>query len=274
MDSPDFMIQSSGEAPFKVDRLAAFFEAYPLQVRLAVSRHAGEPQASQSALHLLPGDDGEVHWLVLVVRGALVEPRAVLSAGVDFGGQGNPLLNTLPDVLRVPVGASNPALQATVRAFQAEAAAARCGSRHALDRLGEVLALMALRAAIEEGASRPCLLAGLAHPQLHRVLVSLHEAPARRWTVEAMAQTAGMSRSGFLTAFARVVGTTPMAYLTRWRLQVGQRALHKGGATVKSVARLTGFGSAEAFSRAYSRAFGHAPVVDARRAPPRTVQPA
>jgi AraC-like DNA-binding protein len=269
------MIESSDDDSLKkVDRLAAFFEAYPLQVRLAAPGRAGEPEAAPSVLHLLQADDGEVQWLVLAVRGPQVEPRAVLSADVSFGGQGNPLLSTLPDVLRVPVCASNPALQATVRAFQAEAAAARCGRRHALDRLGEVMALMALRAAIEEGASRPCLLAGLAHPQLHRVLVGLHEAPARPWTIEAMAQIAGMSRSGFLTAFSRVVGTTPMAYLTRWRLQFGQRALHKGGATVKAVARLTGFGSAEAFSRAYSREFGHAPVADARRAASPTVHPA
>jgi len=261
MKNPFSMIQSP-DTEKRIDRLAAFFEAYPLQVRLSSELRAATPPTS--ALHLLPDDAGEVQSLVLTVRGPLVDPRALMTASVFFGGPGNPLLNTLPDSLTVPVCASNPALHDTVRAFRAEAQAARCGHRHALDRLGEVLVLMVLRSAIEAGASRPCLLAGLAHPQLHRVLVGMHETPAHHWTVDAMAQLAGMSRSRFMAAFAKVVGTTPMAYLTRWRLQFGQRELKKGGTKVKVVARLSGFGSAEAFSRAYAREFGRAPVEDAR----------
>ncbi|MBT2333228.1 helix-turn-helix transcriptional regulator [Variovorax paradoxus] len=261
MNDPQFMIQSLGERN-KVDRLAAFFEAYPLQVRVSTEQHENWP--ATSALHLLPGDKGEVESVVLSVRGRVAEPRALMTAEVCFGGAGNPLLNTLPDSLAVPICDARPALRDTVRAFLAEAEAARCGHRHALDRLGEVIALMALRAAIEGGAARPCLLAGLAHPQLAPVLVAIHEAPAHHWSIEEMAQIAGMSRSRFMAVFPEVVGTTPMAYLTRWRLQLGQRELRKGGAKVKMVARRSGFASAEAFSRAYTKEYGRAPAEDAR----------
>ena len=44
------MIESSGREPFKVDRLAAFFEAYPLRVRLAVSPDAGYPEACRRTM--------------------------------------------------------------------------------------------------------------------------------------------------------------------------------------------------------------------------------
>lgn len=256
------MIQRPDFQP-KADRLAAFFEAYPLRVR--VTGQPLDPSPSTSALHLFADDAGGIEALTLAVRGALADTRAILTAEVSFGGSGNPLLSSMPDALTVPVNESNPALYGLICAFRSEAQTARCGHRHALDRLGEVLILMVLRAAIEAGSSRPCLLAGLAHPQLHRVLVAMHDTPHDRWTVEGLAQLACMSRSRFMATFSEVVGTTPMAYLTRWRLQFGQRELQKGKAQVKVVARRAGFGSAEAFSRAYAREFGRAPIEDARR---------
>ncbi|WP_312891169.1 helix-turn-helix domain-containing protein [Rhizobium laguerreae] len=67
-----------------------------------------------------------------------------------------------------------------------------------------------------------------------------------------------MSRSHFMALFRDVVGTTPQAYLTGWRLVIGRRKLSKG-ATVKTVARQVGFGSAAAFSRAYFRKSGDWP---------------
>ena len=265
MQSPESMIDrpesNTGERR-RVDRLAAFFEAFPLQVHVVAEGATVLP--ATSALHLVAGATGHVESVVLVVRGNASQPRALVSAEVTLGGTSNPLLSALPDVLSVPLDADNRALNDTVRAFLAEASAARCGHLHALNRLGEVIVLMALRAAIEAGSTRPCLLAGLAHPRLHPVLVAMHESPAHGWSIDEMASVAGMSRSRFMALFPQVVGTTPTAYLTRWRLQLGQRELQRGGAKVKAVARHAGFASAEAFSRAYSREFGHAPSDEAR----------
>lgn len=67
-----------------------------------------------------------------------------------------------------------------------------------------------------------------------------------------------MSRGHFITRFRAIVGQTPTAYLTGWRLLLGQQSL-LADASVKAVAYRTGFGSAAAFSRAFSRQFGYAP---------------
>ncbi len=246
-----------------MDRLSAFFDAFPLEVR--VSPAAGGAEPGGSMLYLLPNATDAAGEALLVVRGNTKPKAFSMAVAVAFGGAGNPLLNALPDTLSLSIGDGEPRLREMARAFLDELADGRCGHRHALQRLGEVLVLFLLRSAIERGSAQPCLLAGLAHPQLHPVLVAMHDAPAHAWHVEELAETAGMSRSRFMAIFGEVVGTTPMSYLTRWRLQLGRRELNLSGASVKSVARRVGFGSAEAFSRAYQREFGRSPVHELRQ---------
>jgi len=162
--------------------------------------------------------------------------------------------------LRDAISASNN-LQSTrnyIENAQAEASEARCGRGAALNRLCEVMMLLILWSAIDRGATGPGLLTGLSHPSLHRALVVMHDTPTRAWSIEDLAAVAGMSRSHFMALFREVVGTTPQAYLTGWRLVLARRKLSKG-AKVKTVARQVGFGSAAAFSRAYFRKFGDWP---------------
>ena len=52
----------------------------------------------------------------------------------------------------------------------------------------------------------------------------MHERPAHAWTLEELARTARLSRTAFAENFKRVVGETPIAYLTRWRMTL---ATHK-----------------------------------------------
>jgi AraC-like DNA-binding protein len=215
-------------------------------------------------LYLLRDEAGQIAEISLAVRGpeAPADDSVVAAVEVAFGGTENPLLNTLPDTLSLLADDNQPALRSLAAAFLDELSNRRCGHRQALHRLGEVIVLIMLRSAIERGSTRPCLLAGLAHPQLHPVLVAVHESPAHAWTVDALANVAGLSRSHFMALFPKVVGTTAMSYLTRWRVHLGQRALRRGNAKVKAVARHVGFSSAEAFSRAYQREFGRSPIDD------------
>ncbi|MEP6720134.1 MAG: AraC family transcriptional regulator [Variovorax sp.] len=253
MKNPESMIESP-DSVRKWDRLAAFFEIYPLSVR----KLQGRASTGRPALFLLGGNNG-AEAVLLVVRDPVIPQAALAAVEVEFGGPGNPLLKALPDTLQLSAN-DHPALRATAQAFLLEAQGNRCGSSRALDRLGEVLVLMVMRAAIEAGAAVPGLLAGLAHPELHRVLVAMHDAPAHPWDVDELSDIAGMSRSRFMDLFPRLVGDPPKAYLTRWRLEFGRRELQKRGAKVKAVAARSGFGSSEAFSRAFRREFGYPPM--------------
>jgi AraC-like DNA-binding protein len=243
------MIQSS--APNQRDRLSAFFQAFDLSVAPA--------EVARAQLVVL-GNDAGLSRQVLVCPGGPKEPvqcNVLAAAEVDFGGALNPLWAALPDTLLISTD-DVPALGSLVDLFVAEVNQSRCGRQATLDRLCEVILLMALRRAMEVGSTKPGLLAGLSHPQLHRAIAAMHDDPSRPWTVDDLAEVSAMSRGRFIVSFREVVGATPAAYLTTWRLTVGRRLLQRGE-RVKRVAMLVGFGSAAAFSRAYARTYGHAP---------------
>jgi len=182
----------------------------------------------------------------------------VIAATIDFGGSSNPLINALPECLTFNLNAE-PVMLGLTEAHEIEVERGQCGSHVIINRLVEVITLIILRRTIGRHAGGSGLLAGLAHPRLHHALVAVHDAPAALRDIDKMADAAGMSRSYFIAQFRAVIGETPGAYVTRWRIALGHRWLTRGE-SVKLVARRVGFGSAAAFSRAFTRQFGYAPV--------------
>ncbi|TYC52343.1 AraC family transcriptional regulator [Rhodobacterales bacterium] len=181
----------------------------------------------------------------------------LVGARIGISGIGGQLVNALPDCLSVCL-TSDPNLQAVVAPLVEEATEPRCGGQAVFHRLCEVVVIRLLRHAIEEGNVETGLLNGLSHPRIAAALVAIHEAPGESWTLEKLAETAGMSRTQFAVTFKELVGSTPMGYLSGWRLEIARAEL-QSGRQVKSVASMCGFASAAAFSRAFSRRFGHPP---------------
>lgn len=257
MKNTECMIQSADLG--KVDRLAAFVETFRLR---ASAVQAGQAVHGPCLLLAGPvdgqGHGGEERIVVRLHGGGEAPPDLRVAVAIEFDNASNPLMAAMPEEVSVPLRTA-PALRCTAKAFLSEVQGNRCGRMAALNRLAEVMVLMALRQVIDAGTRQPGLFAALSHPQLHRALVGMHDHPSRAWTVDQLAQHAAMSRTQFMATFRRVVGTTPMAYLGSWRLTLACRQL-KSGQPVKAVASRAGFGSAAAFSRAFSRAYGHAPV--------------
>jgi AraC-like DNA-binding protein len=96
-------------------------------------------------------------------------------------------------------------------------------------------------------------LAAIADRHLAQALQAMHGAPAQDWTVESLARTAGMSRSGFAARFKAVVGQSPLDYLTQWRMYRASRLLLQGNVALSEVARQVGYESAGAFNRVFRR---------------------
>ncbi len=78
------------------------------------------------------------------------------------------------------------------------------------------------------------------------------------WKLENLADIAGMSRTRFAEHFRKLVGRTPIEYLTVWRMTIARQLLGKGK-PVKSVAVQVGYDSAAAFSRVFRRVTGQPP---------------
>ena len=70
---------------------------------------------------------------------------------------------------------------------------------------------------------------------------------------------ASLSRSAFFDRFTRAVGLAPMEYLMRWRMALAKDLLRRGGASLADIAERVGYGSASAFSTAFSRHVGVPP---------------
>ncbi len=58
----------------------------------------------------------------------------------------------------------------------------------------------------------------LADKQLSAAMTAMHEMPAHNWTLQSLAECAGMSRTIFASKFKLVVGSSVMDYLGRWRM--------------------------------------------------------
>jgi AraC-like DNA-binding protein len=182
-------------------------------------------------------------------------------ATLDFeGGARHPLVLALPPVVVLPLRAVE-GLEHTLALLFGETERLRCGHRLLADRLFEVLVLQLLRWLLDhpqEAGLPPGLLTGLAHPKLARSLTAMHEQPGAPWSLAAMAQAAGMSRSAFASAFKAELGIAPAEYLLQWRVSIAQSML-LGGSSVKEAGSALGYASAASFSRAFAQALGAPP---------------
>jgi len=68
-----------------------------------------------------------------------------------------------------------------------------------------------------------------------------------------------LSRATLVRRFTGLVGEPPLAYLTRWRMELAARNLRETDDPVSAIGRRVGYTSEFAFSRAFSRVRGQAP---------------
>ncbi|MEO5807004.1 AraC family transcriptional regulator [Devosia sp.] len=127
-----------------------------------------------------------------------------------------------------------------------------------LERLLQVLLIEALRSDAT-GIETPGLLRALSDRQLAIAIRLMHGNPAKGWTVEALARQANLSRSVFFDRFQKQTGMAPMEYLLSWRMALAKDMLRRKDGGMKEIAGRIGYGSASAFSTAFSRFVGMAP---------------
>ncbi|MBG6143035.1 AraC-like DNA-binding protein [Labrenzia sp. EL_13] len=249
----------------KLDRLSSLIDRLRVQVANAMTDDPGGGMANL-VIYADPSGEHRLVYCPLLEEeetqhfpetAPVMGEAPLVAANIAISGIGKQLINALPACISVPLS-EEPYLTAVVTPLIEEATMPRCGGQAAFQRLCEVVVIRLLRHAMEEGKANTGLLNGLAHPRVAAALVAIHEAPGEAWTLERLAETAGMSRTQFAVTFKDLVGATPMGYLSNWRLDIARAEL-EGGRQVKSVATICGFSSPAAFSRAFSRRFGYPP---------------
>ncbi|MEV7415026.1 AraC family transcriptional regulator [Streptomyces sp. NPDC089919] len=177
-------------------------------------------------------------------------------------GRPHPLVRQLPEVIHLTTRhGRHPELSAAVQLLGSEVENPRIGSDGIVPTLIDSLLLYILRAWLDDqpAAVAQGWAAALSDAAVAPALSAIHADPAAQWTVEGLAERAGLSRAAFARRFAALVGEPPMAYLTRWRMTTAARLLRESDAPLTAVAARAGYGSEFAFAKAFKREFGQAP---------------
>ncbi len=173
-----------------------------------------------------------------------------------------PVLSGLPPVFKVNIRSdrSGQWLESSVLHLVEEATSGRVGSEAMLAKLSEALFVDTLRRYISGLPQQQTgWLAGARDPVVGKSLTLLHSRIAHPWTIADLADQVGISRSGLVERFTRYLSEPPMAYLTRWRLEMAARSLQKTSRGVAEIAADVGYESEAAFNRAFKREFGQPP---------------
>jgi len=191
-------------------------------------------------------------------------PRTVvLCAELGLAGAARaPLLRALPPVVHLPAGDGEalPGLTGLVGLLREEIRASRPGAPLVAARLAELLLLKAVRSELERHAPAGSWRAALGDERVARALDAIFTTPERPWTVASLARVAGMGRATFAQCFRVLVGDTPIASLTWWRMEVAKSALRdEPHRTLADVATAVGYADEFAFASAFRRVVGVAP---------------
>ena len=172
----------------------------------------------------------------------------------------NPLLEALPRIFRARASTTSQTwLASLLRTAVDETLDDRAGRETMLARLAELVFVDVLRKHIADlpPESRDWF-SGLRDRQIGAALGMMHAKTGAPWTLQGLARDVGLSRSSFAERFVAYVGTPPMEYLARWRVQLASRLLEQGASVIET-AEQVGYGSEAALSRVFKRYAGMGP---------------
>ncbi len=225
----------------------------------------GRPFRLASDLNLPPVDAGPIF------QQAQDGGTVSCNGGKDFfltgsrfavsGANASTLLAMLPPVVHISKESDRQSLRWAVECMMQELRDERPGGLLIAQHMAHMMLVQALRMHVDNSPAgeNSGWFAALADKQLSRALNAMHEDPANRWTVQTLAERAGMSRSVFSQKFKQAVGSAPLEYLTRWRMLLAGDRLANGKEPVSAVALSLGYESESAFSTAFKRTLGCSP---------------
>lgn len=151
-------------------------------------------------------------------------------------------------------------LQQAAVLMNEEMSAEKIGSKLILGRLVDILFVLIIRAYLEQVDLKGGFLMALKDNRISNSLKSMHESPENDWTLNQLAVTAGMSRSLYCREFKRLVGETPLSYLTNWRILKAKEILSDSKENISEIASKVGYQSEAAFNRLFKTKVGVTPA--------------
>lgn len=184
-----------------------------------------------------------------------------LSAIFTFAGEhANILSEVLPTLIHIRNPADRAVLQWYLERMMAVLRNPQPGGVLQGEYLAQMMLIEVLRIHMTDNKTGGVgWLFALANKQLSAAIAAMHERPGHRWTVQELAERAGMSRSAFALRFKEQVGNSVMEYLIRWRMLLAADRLVNSSDAVSSIALSLGYESESAFGFAFKREMGCSP---------------
>ena len=224
----------------------------------------GRPFRLASDLSLTPVDSGTIfppprEGGVVTYNGGgdffLVGSRFTLA-----GSHADILLRMLPPIVHIRKKSDQAALRWSVERMMQELHEPQPGGYLVAQHLAHMMLVQALRLHMAKGLGGGVgWLFALADKQMGAAINAMHADPAHGWTIQELGERAGMSRSTFAQKFKETVGTSPMDYLTRWRMLLAGDRLENSSDPISAIALSLGYESESAFSTAFKRLMGCSP---------------
>ena len=178
-----------------------------------------------------------------------------LCGAYQFSGDvGNGLLEALPQSTTISYAIGEP-LQEVISLISRELLNSEPGQQTVLDRLLDVLLVLALRSDFRDSEKAPGWYVALANPRLRATLQVMHD------------EVSGLSRAAFAKSFREAIGQAPLQYLTEWRMTLARDLLRNGNVSLANIALEVGYSSPYAFATAFRRHHGMPPGVWRKQQP-------
>jgi AraC-like DNA-binding protein len=176
------------------------------------------------------------------------------------GSHAGVLQAMLPPIVHIRNEADKAELRWCMERMRQELREPRPGGFLVAQQLATMILVQALRLHLAEGLGNGVgWLFALADRQMAAAINAMHDDPAHRWTLQSLAERAGMSRTSFTLKFKETVGASAMDYLTRWRMLLAGDRLVNSSDPISVIARSLGYESESAFSTAFKRIMGCSP---------------
>ncbi len=125
--------------------------------------------------------------------------------------------------------------------------------------LSEVLVFQAIRNWFSQNEGKQPLIKAISDERLTRVINNVQKSPAKKWSTQEMADTAGMSRSAFTDRFIKIFGMGPSEFVRGVKFDLAEKYFRVEKLSIGEVSHRLGYESEAAFARAYKRVKGVSP---------------
>jgi AraC-like DNA-binding protein len=228
----------------------------------------GRPFRLASDLSLSPVDAEEILSTAQDGMAVCNDGGGFVIVGSVFTFTGRPvdiLLGILPSLIHIPRESDQGELRWSLDRLMEELRERKPGFLMVVQNLTSTILVQQLRRYLSEGSrDGNGWLFALADKQMSAAITAMHNDPTHGWTLQELAEHVGLSRSTFAVRFKDTVGSTPIDYLTRWRMLLASDKLTSSGDSISTVAFALGYESESAFGKAFKRVMGCSPRQFAR----------